>query len=347
MANIMRLGGGSGGGKPKKLLSSLTEGSLVSVLEDGKLTPFYVAKHNYEADLNGEGRTLLVRKDLHSQRVWHNSNYDAYASSDIDAWLNGDYKATLSSTVLAHIGLTDFYYTPSYSNKTVTTLKRSVFIPSVTEFGFSDKNANTEGSALPIASVLSVAYLNGTAYAQWSRSPYLAAAGYVWYITFNGGNDAHPATNTYKAVRPCFTLPANMALNTEPYGDGSWGLADEANITPETYFPQLLWTNASPTSAFAAQTVTVASGYDAYLIECRAGIYNAAASIGYIPAESNNAVVASMYKGSYGPSGYSRFVTTTATGSITFSAGRSLRDDTNTYNDSGIPTRIWGVNLSL
>ena len=36
IGNPITLGGG---GKPKKLLSSLTEGSLISVLEDGKLTP--------------------------------------------------------------------------------------------------------------------------------------------------------------------------------------------------------------------------------------------------------------------------------------------------------------------
>ena len=70
MANIMRVGGGGGSAKEKKLLSSVSEGGLVSILEDGILIPFYVAKHNYEADLNGEGRTLLVRKNLHSWETW-------------------------------------------------------------------------------------------------------------------------------------------------------------------------------------------------------------------------------------------------------------------------------------
>lgn len=111
--------------------------------------------------------------------------------------------------------------------------------------------------------------------------------------------------------------------------------------------PKLLWTNASPTSAFGAQTVNVASGYDAYLIECRAGVYNEASSVVYIPTGSANAVVASMYKGSYGPFGYSRYVTVSNTGSIAFTTGRSLRDDTNTYADACVPTRIWGVKFTL
>ena len=103
--NPITLGGGS---KPKKLLSSLTEGSLVSVLEDGKLTPFYVAKHNYEADLNGEGRTLLVRKDVHSMRQWDADGGKDYGTSDISAWLNADYKNSLSATVKSQIGFTEF-----------------------------------------------------------------------------------------------------------------------------------------------------------------------------------------------------------------------------------------------
>ena len=232
MANIMRLGGGAAGGKPKKLLSSLTEGSLISVLEDGKLVPFYVAKHNYEADLNGEGRTLLVRKDLHSERVWNETANSAYATSDIDGWLNNDYKAMLSGTVQSQLGVTEFYYTPSISDKTVTALSRAVFMLSVKEFGLTYSNANAEGSPLPIGSALQIAYLNGTAKTQWTRSLYLSAGGYVCFVSATGGVDAHNTPHVY-GIRPCFTLPATMALRDEPFADGAWGLADE-NILFDT-----------------------------------------------------------------------------------------------------------------
>ena len=229
MANIMRLGGG-GGGKPKKLLSSLTEGSLVSVLENGKLVPFYVAKHNYESDLNGEGRTLLVRKDLHSNMAWSSPNSNAYVSSGIDAWLNGDYADMLSPELRANIGVTSFYYTIGGGDRTLTTLGKSIFLLSAAEIGASSPNYfNAEGSLLPIASALvSATPANGTERRWWTRTPEFTGSVSVIYIdpsvsAIHGG----VASTTQLGVRPAFTLPADMALRETPYDDGSWGLADE------------------------------------------------------------------------------------------------------------------------
>lgn len=230
MANIMRLGGGGGGGKPKKLLSSLSEGSLVSVLEDGKLTPFYVAKHNYEADLNGEGRTLLVRKNLHSNRQWNAPNGNAYAESSINTWLNGDYADTLSAIVKSAVSVTNFKYTIGNGNKTLSTLGKSIFLLSAAEVGAASPNYfNAEGSLLPIASALVHATPDsGTEVRYWTRTPEFTSSVSAIYIdpsvsVIHGG----VASTTQLGIRPCFTLPANMALNTEPYADGSWGLADE------------------------------------------------------------------------------------------------------------------------
>ena len=215
-----------GGGVKGKKLSELTEGSLISVLEDGKLVPFYVAKHNYEADLNGEGRTLLVRKNLHSKQVWNASNVNTYAGSSIDAWLNDDYTDLLSSTVKAQMGVTTFKYTVGNGNVSVLSLQRSVFLPSMTELGLTVSYASTEGSALPIASSLQIGYLDGTAVAQWTRSPHIQTTNNACILGAGGSGGANYCTSAY-GIRPCFTLPANMALNTEPYADGSWGLADE------------------------------------------------------------------------------------------------------------------------
>ena len=227
MANIMRLGGG-GGGKAKKLLSSLTEGSLVSVLEDGKLVPFYVAKHDYEADLNGEGRTLLVRKNLHSTGVWDAGNVNTLVGSDIDIWLNNDYKLKLSAAVQASIAVTKFYYTISQTNFVVSTLQRDVFLLSGTELGLTfTSNMNVEGEKLPVASLLQMGYLdNGTLTAQFTRSPASNNAMYVFTRDATGAEN-FATCNAAWGRRPCFTLPATMALRDEPFADGAWGLADE------------------------------------------------------------------------------------------------------------------------
>ena len=38
-------------------LGDLEPGTLISINENGVTVPFYVAKHDYESDLNGAGRT--------------------------------------------------------------------------------------------------------------------------------------------------------------------------------------------------------------------------------------------------------------------------------------------------
>ena len=52
-------------------LSQLAEGTLIKILENGSPVEFYLAKHSYEPILNGEGRELLVRKDIHSNQGWN------------------------------------------------------------------------------------------------------------------------------------------------------------------------------------------------------------------------------------------------------------------------------------
>lgn len=213
------------GGKPNMttpvggiLLSSIAEGSIVKLNEGGSPVEFYVAKHDYESGLNGSGRTLLVREVYPSPVRWHSvKNFSAYASSYIDSWLNGSYKALLDSAVQTAIASTNFYYTPSFSNKTVTSLSRAIFTLSATEFGIPKFDVfNTEGSALPIASSLQPVVFNGALAEQWTRSPNIQTSGYVICIGINGfqvSSLTRPdASNT---IRPCFTLPSNALFDEE------------------------------------------------------------------------------------------------------------------------------------
>lgn len=211
-----------GGGIP---LSDLPVGSILKILEGGVLTDFYVSKHNYESGLNGAGRTLLVRKDCYDMRQWHSSGVSTYASSTIDSWLNGGYKPLFSSKIQAAIGTTSFYYTPSNRNTTVGTLSRAVFLLSLTELGKSYPSyANVEGSALPIASTLQIAYLNGSAVAQWTRSPYAKSTdnGYAFYLKSNGEAISSGCAANWGS-RPAFTLPAEAPC--KPNADGSFTLS--------------------------------------------------------------------------------------------------------------------------
>ena len=197
-------------------LSTIAEGSIVKLNENGSPVEFYVAKHDYESGLNGAGRTLLVRKDCHSMRVWDAGGVNSYPESDIASWLNGDYKALLNAKLQDNINTTSFYYVPG-STPTGSTkrevLQQAVFMLSLIEMGGSEKSyaPTVDGGELSIADSLRIAYLNGSAVIQWTRSPSLGSSGSVCALSTTGVGGIYTITNAY-GVRPCFTLPATALV---------------------------------------------------------------------------------------------------------------------------------------
>lgn len=198
-----------------KILSDYGEGEIVKLNENGSPVEFYVAKHDYESALNGYGRTLLVRKDCYTTGQWNSSNINAYSGSTIDTWLNGTYKGLLDSKVQDVISTTKFYYTPGNGNATVTELERSIFILSYTELNGTGVSATVEGTALDVASSLQIAYLNGSAVDQWTRSPNCVMnTVYVFYLYSNSQGYANGEYCNYsKGYRPCFTLPGTTLFD--------------------------------------------------------------------------------------------------------------------------------------
>lgn len=201
-------------GKSGPTLADYAEGTLIKIPENNRMVNFYVAKHDYESGLNGAGRTLVVRKDCYNNWAWDYDNVNAYASSDLDSWFNRTYKNMLDAGIRSLIGTTKIRYTPGNGKNTVGTLERAVFALSATELGKSESRFNVEGSALPIASTLQVAYLNGRATDQWTRSPdtnntnnavFLRFLGYVYYSV----------CNIAKGARPAFTLPSTTPINPD------------------------------------------------------------------------------------------------------------------------------------
>lgn len=209
---------------------------------------FYVAKHDYESSLNGAGRTLVVRKDVYDQRQWHSSNVNAYASSTIDSWLNSTYKNLLDADIRSLIGTTKIRYTPGNGNWNVSTLERSVFLLSLTELGESHTYANTEGSALPIASTLKIAYQNGSPTYQWTRSPYTSNTGSAWGLNSGGKvNGRQQGGASTGGSRPAFTLPSSLYVSD----DGSV-FQNTAPSTPASI--------SVPSSIDGGSTITVSWG---------------------------------------------------------------------------------------
>lgn len=230
-------------------LGNKSVGSIVKLKENGVLVDFYVAKHDYENGLNGSGRTLVVRKDCYDTRQWHTSNVNAYATSAIDTWLNSTYKNLLDADIRGVIGTTKIKYTPGNGNTTVGTLERAIFLLSVTELGRSASYANTEGTALSIASSLQIAYLNGSAVVQWTRSPYTGDTYYACYLGTDGGVGNYYCSKTFGS-RPAFTLPSTLSVsddgsvsvNTAPTISGSY--ATGTNLGTKTAGFNLTYTVA-------------------------------------------------------------------------------------------------------
>lgn len=203
-------------------LSDTTPGEILMLNESGSLVPFYIAKHDYESGLNGAGRTLLVRKDCYDERQWHSSRVNAYASSAIDSWLNSTYKNLLDADIRGVIGTTKIKYTPGNRNNTVVTLQRAIFLLSATELNRAASWANVEGTALEIASSLQIAYINGRAVVQWTRSPNTAGSGSAVCLDNAGDIDGYGCTSN-RGSRPAFTLPGTLGV--EQNADGTYSLA--------------------------------------------------------------------------------------------------------------------------
>ena len=195
-------------GKP---LGNYSEGDIIQLNEGGVPVDFYVSCHNYEQSLNGAGRTLVVRKDVYDQRAWHISNVNAWASCTMRSWLNGDYKALLGPEIQEAMGTTTYRYTPGNGNTSVSTRSDAVFLLSATELGKSSTYANTEGSALPIASTLRIAYRNGSPTTQWTRSPYTNGTNVAWWLA-SDGNINFGGCNYSLGSRPVFTLPSDFRI---------------------------------------------------------------------------------------------------------------------------------------
>lgn len=230
-------------------LGNKSVGSIVKLKENGVLVDFYVAKHDYENGLNGSGRTLVVRKDCYDTRQWHTSNVNAYATSAIDTWLNSTYKNLLDADIRGVIGTTKIKYTPGNGNTTVGTLERAIFLLSVTELGRSTSYANTEGTALSIASSLQIAYLNGSAVVQWTRSPCTNNTGSAFYLNTNGNVYSSNCYRTYGS-RPAFTLPSTLSVSD----DGSVSV----NTAPTISSSYATGTNLGTKTAGFNLTYTVA-----------------------------------------------------------------------------------------
>lgn len=192
-------------------LSELVEGTLITINENGSQVEFYLAKHNYEPELNGQGRELVVRKECISNRQWNSTDVNTWATCSLRSFLNGSYKSRFTSYVQNLMATTTYRFTPGNGNDTVTTRADAIFIMSLTELGKQQSNSNVEGYALPISSILSVF---PSSVAQWTRSPNLDDNVRAFWVR----NDAYvyddAVTFSNRSPRPVFSVPSTALVDS-------------------------------------------------------------------------------------------------------------------------------------
>lgn len=177
-------------------LSELAEGTIIKINENGAPVEFYLAKHNYEPDLNGQGRELVVRKDVYGKTYWYQqypptSTYVDYFESALSRYLTTSYLNLFSETLRNYIGQTTIEITDS-SYREIQTTSLSVFVLSLQEYGLTQDQYLAEGSTLPIASTLRGATLDGEATEKWTRTRYR-----------NGQTYNYTTSSTRTAPAPC------------------------------------------------------------------------------------------------------------------------------------------------
>lgn len=86
----------------KKMIRDIAEGSAVYVQENGTRAKFVVAKKNFESELNGNGKTLLVRGSILSDQQTMRALSWARDPS-LRPWLTDTYAQRLDADFRAHI----------------------------------------------------------------------------------------------------------------------------------------------------------------------------------------------------------------------------------------------------
>lgn len=183
--------------------------SIVKVKESNVAQEFYVVRH----DAYTNGRTLLLRRYTHSDRNWHSSLVNAYATCTLDAWFNGEYLSSIAADIRAQIAAVTIPYTPGDGSTGLSNLSRKVFAVSGTEMGQSHQYMKVEGTALANAAQLKIATdSGGNAKGQWTRSPYMGGLTTAW-TSSRGGNLFNSLCSENCAARPAFTLPSSLGVD--------------------------------------------------------------------------------------------------------------------------------------
>lgn len=207
-------------------LAELAEGTLIKILENGTPVEFYLAKHNYEPTLNGEGRELMVRKDCtNDNQMYTRYSSNIFSNSYILSYLDSTYVGLFSSYTQGLIATTAFYSAsnPSDNNSPVVSIRHKAFLLSATELDFDGNDVYgdwfTEGSPLTNGKFYWTAYMPDAGNYEWfTRSGRRNDNNEVWVVRSDGSDTDTVTVFAHEygyGCRPCFSLPSTAMIDTD------------------------------------------------------------------------------------------------------------------------------------
>lgn len=214
----------------------LAVGSTVQINENGSPVNYLVVHQGnpdpnlYDASCDG---TWLLRKDIAEERVWDAGSSNQLATSDIHAYLNGDWLNRYESATLSSIKSVKVPYCIGGNSSTVNSgqngLHCKAFLLSAYEVGYvynGDNNVHVDGSKLSYfesgseasAKNKRISALNGNTTSWWLRSPYTKYQDEVNNINSQG---AFTVYNVHRSegVRPCIIMDSSVFVDTPAYDE--------------------------------------------------------------------------------------------------------------------------------
>lgn len=200
-------------------------GQVVHLNESGAPIDYLVVHQGipsnlYDASCEG---TWLLRKNIAENRAWDSGNSNVLETSDIQAYLNGEWMSRYDAKVAGAIKQVKIPYRGNGGSGGTNYagaggLSCKIFLLSVYEVGWAI-NTNqyfpVDGAALSYfqgtadTDAKRIAELDGSPTKWWLRSPYTSGSNGVWHVNSDGGYVSWFARNSC-GVRPALILPYNF-----------------------------------------------------------------------------------------------------------------------------------------
>ena len=199
-------------------------GATVKINENGQAVEHIVVHQGLPSDIydsSCEG-TWCLRKDIAENRVWDSGNSNVLETSDIQAYLNGDWMNRYAHDVAEAIKQVKIPYRQNGGSggtdrNGANGLSCKIFLLSGYEVGFRTSDNQyfpVDGAKLSYfdagtgttANNKRIAKLNGSATLWWLRSPCTYNSLLAWYVYSNGNYDNSNCSSLH-GIRPALILP--------------------------------------------------------------------------------------------------------------------------------------------